>query len=214
MLWSFPASSLPLFTSPPLHSAALPTSIAQGRDVGGCPTVSHPRLDGVFCRFWAEHWFRLGGAGWADFLLLWHARWPGPGCCRRRACCYGFHGGDPGGAAVRWPLEAVSWHWDWDDHHQSGQVRTRSFERPHLKNGGQSRSCSTSSFHLLVVGSTGEAKVTCTHAFASGHLDEAILCFLWLCYFFQGPLKLHSPLSSQTFLPTHVFQLILEIHGT
>lgn len=157
MLWSFPASSLPLFTSPPLHSATLPTSIFQGWGVGGCPAVSHPRLDGVFCRFWAEHGFRLGGAGWADFLLLWHARWPGPGCCRRRACCHGFHGGDPGGAAVRWPLEAVPWHWDWDDHHQSGQVRTRSFEWPHLKNRGQSRSCSISSFHLSVVGSTGEA---------------------------------------------------------
>lgn len=35
MLWSFPASSLPLFTSPPLHSATLPTSIFQSWGVGG-----------------------------------------------------------------------------------------------------------------------------------------------------------------------------------
>lgn len=35
MLWSFPVSSLPLFTSPPLHSAALPASIFQGLGVEG-----------------------------------------------------------------------------------------------------------------------------------------------------------------------------------
>lgn len=104
---------------------------------GGSSAVSHLKLDCLFCRFRAKHWFRLWGAHWAYFLLLWHSHWLGPWCCRPCACSHVFHGRNSGGAAVCWPLEEVPWYWNWDDYHQSRQVRTRSFECPDSKNGEQ-----------------------------------------------------------------------------
>lgn len=118
-----PASSLLLFTL--LHS--IPQSPSFRTRGGGSSAVSHLRLNCLFCRFWAEHWFRLGGAHWENLLLLQRSRWPGLRCRRPCACCHVLHGRDPGGAAMCWPLEEVPWHWDWNDHHQSGEVRMSFF---------------------------------------------------------------------------------------
>lgn len=67
---------------------------------------------------------RLGwrGSGRKDVLLLRVARRPDPRTVW--AVSAGLHGGDPGGAAVRGPVEALPWHWHGDDNHQGGQVYT------------------------------------------------------------------------------------------
>ena len=122
--WSFPALSLLLLPLSPPHRAPHLASIFLRPGAWGESAVSHLRLNYLFCRFRAEHRFRLRGAHWADFLLLWHSRWPGPWCCRPCACRHVFHGRDSGGATMCWPLEEVPWHWNWDDYHQSRQVRT------------------------------------------------------------------------------------------
>lgn len=78
----------------------------------------------------ASSWFfyrlrgepRLGrrGPGREDVVLLRLTLWPGPGPLWR--VFSGLHGGSPGGAAVRGPVEALPRHRHGDDHHQGGQV--------------------------------------------------------------------------------------------
>lgn len=182
MLWSFPASSLPLFTSPPLHSAALPASIFQGRGVEG---VQHFSPQAWWCvlqilsralvqtrRCW------LSGLPapltrtltWARVLqALCLLPWP-PWRRSRWSCSALTFGSGSMTLGLRWssPKRAGKDVFLW--------MAT-------FKEWGQRRSYSIPSFHLLVVGSTSEAKVMCTHVFASGHLGEVLMCFLWLCHF-------------------------------
>lgn len=75
-----------------------------------------------FLRLGGEPRFGWGGSSRTDVLLLRVARRPDPRTLR--AVSAGLHGGDPGGAAVRGPVEALPWHWHGDDNHQGGQVYT------------------------------------------------------------------------------------------
>lgn len=123
MHWSFPALSLLLLPlSHPIVPPTLPPSF-EARGMGESASFS-PKAQLFILQIRAEHRFRLRGAHWADFLLADLHAWPGPWGCRPRACHHVFHGRDSGGATMCWPLEEVPWHWNWDDYHQSRQVRT------------------------------------------------------------------------------------------
>lgn len=186
--------------SPQLHDAPLSASRPLGPGCCGGVRQLLTQAWCSFCRFRAEHWFRLRGAHWADLLPLWHSRWPGPWGRGPCACCHVLHGGDSGGAAVCWPLEEVPWHWNWDDHHQSRQVRTSSFEWPPSKDRGQSWSCYTASFRLVVVGSISEAKDRCiciSYTWTAWQRDLGLSVIL--PFFLQGPLEPQSLPLSQAF---------------
>lgn len=83
--------------------------------------------------------FRLGGEsrlGWRgssrkDLLFLRVSGRPGPRTLRPVPA--GLHGGDPGGAAVRGPVEAFPWYWHGDDNHQGGKVHTHTHTHGHAR---------------------------------------------------------------------------------
>lgn len=72
------------------------------------------------CRFGGQPGLWRRGSGGEDVLLV---RLPGgPDPCRLRPFPLSLHGGDPGGATVRWPVETLPRHWYRNDHHKSRKV--------------------------------------------------------------------------------------------
>lgn len=72
------------------------------------------------CRFGGQPGLWRRGSGGEDVLLV---RLPGgPDPCRLRPFTLRLYGGDPGGAAVRWPVETLPRYWYRNDHHKSRKV--------------------------------------------------------------------------------------------
>lgn len=74
----------------------------------------------IRCRFRSQPGLWRRGSGGEDVLLV---RLPGGlDLYRLRAFTLSLYGGDPGGAAVRWPVETLPRHWHRNDHHESRKV--------------------------------------------------------------------------------------------
>ncbi len=74
----------------------------------------------IRCRFRGQPGLWRRGSGGEDVVLL---RLPGgPDPHRLRALTLSLHGGDPGGAAVRGPVETLPRHWHRNDHHKGRKV--------------------------------------------------------------------------------------------
>lgn len=71
------------------------------------------------CRFGGQPGFRRRGSGREDVLLV---RLPGGPAPCLRPFTLRLYGGDPGGAAVRRPVETLPWYWHRNDHHKGGKV--------------------------------------------------------------------------------------------
>lgn len=74
----------------------------------------------ILCRFRGQPWLWRRGSGGEDVLLVWLPG--GPDSYRLRPFTLSLYGGDPGGAAVRWPVETLPWHWHRNDHHKGRKV--------------------------------------------------------------------------------------------
>ena len=120
--WARPGSRRQVIWSQqrePLYFLAVPSFLRKAYNSTVWELPSH-HLPHFPLRLGGESRLRRRGSGRKDVVLLRLTWRTGPRPLR--AVSAGLHGGDPGGAAVRRPVEALPWHRHGDDHHQGGQV--------------------------------------------------------------------------------------------
>lgn len=108
----------------------LPFSIVNGPPEAFVLLLAFIMILFIRCRFGGQPGLWRRGSGGEDVLLV---RVPGGAYLRRlRPFTISLYGGDPGGAAVRWPVETLPRHWHRNDHHKSWKVKLKIYKMNNL----------------------------------------------------------------------------------